>query len=65
MFWAALIGKVVRPFRVLDALKIKARSYTKFLQDNLFLAWYRKQCPASFKSKKIFMQDNAPPHAAR
>ena len=65
MFWAALIGReVVGPFRVPDGLKMNAQSYTKFLQDN-FIPWYRKQRPASFKKKIIFMQDNTPSHAAR
>ena len=36
----------------------------KILQDN-FIPWYRKQRPVSFKKKIIFMQDNAPSHAAR
>ena len=65
IFWAALIGKVVvGPFRVPDGLKMTAQSYTKFLEDN-FIPWYCKQPPASFKKKIIFMQDNAPSHAAR
>ena len=58
MFWAALIGKeVVGPFRVPDGLKMNAQSYTQFLKENLL--------PAAFKKKIIFMQDNAPSHAAR
>ena len=40
------------------------QSYTKCLQDK-FISWYRKQRPASFKEKIIFMQDNTSPHAAR
>ncbi|CAB3986813.1 Hypothetical predicted protein [Paramuricea clavata] len=43
---------------------MNAQSYAKFLNDN-FIPWYRKQRPASFKKKIIFMQDNAPSHAAR
>ena len=54
MFW---------PFRVPDDLKMNAQSYTRFLQDN-FIPWYHKQRPVSFKKKIIFMQDNAPSHAA-
>ena len=49
---------------VQDGLKMIAQSYTKFLEDN-FIPWYRKQHSASFKKKIIFMQDNAPSHAAR
>ena len=65
MFWAALIGReVVGPFPVPDGLQMNAQSYRKFLQDN-FIPWFRKQRPASFKKKIIFMQDCAPSHAAR
>ena len=65
MFWAALIGnEVVGPFRVPDGLKMNAVTYTKFLKEN-FVPWYRRQRPAAFKKKIIFMQDNAPSHAAR
>ena len=53
----------VGPFRVPDDLKMNAQSYTRFLQDN-FIPWYHKQRPVSFKKKIIFMQDNAPSHAA-
>ena len=56
--------EVVGPFRVLDGLKMNAQSYTKFLQDN-FIPCFCKQRPVSFKKKIIFMQDNAPSHAAR
>ena len=47
-----------------DELNMNAQSYTTFLEDN-FIPWYRKQHPASFKKKIIFMQDNAPANAAR
>ena len=63
--WAALtFREVVGSFRVPDGLKMNAQSYTKFSQDN-FIPCYCKQRPASFKKKIIFMQDNAPSHAAR
>ena len=67
MFWTALIGKVeIGPFLVPDGLKMTAQSYTKFLEDNFIpCMMYHKQHPASFKKKIIFMQDNAPLHAAR
>ena len=44
--------------------KNECRDVYKILKEN-FVPWYRRQRPAAFKKKIIFMQDNAPSHAAR
>ena len=49
-------------FRVKDGVKITAETYTAFLKEFL-LPWYEKKS-LSFRKKMIFMQDNAPSHAA-
>ena len=62
MFWAGIIGnELVSPFKVPDGVKMNVLTYRNFLQD--FIPWYRGKRPA-FKKKIIFMQDNAPSHAA-
>lgn len=64
MFWAGIIGnEMVGPFRVPEGVKMNAATYANFLKQN-FVPWYRKQRVA-FRRKIIFMQDNAPSHAAR
>ena len=63
MFWAAIIhDKLVGPFRVKDGVKMTAPTYIAFLKEH-FSPWYKKQSLA-FRNKMVFMQDNAPSHAA-
>ena len=63
MIWAGIINnQIVGPFCVPDGVKMCAKSYVDFLQQN-FLPWYKKQ-PLALKRKMIFMHDNAPSHAA-
>ena len=62
-FGAGIIGnELVGPFRVPDGFKMNALTYRNFLQDN-FIPWSHSKCPA-FRKNIIFMQDNAPSHAA-
>ena len=64
MFWAGIIGNMMAgPFRVPEGVKMDSANYADFLKRN-FVPWYRKQRVA-FGRKIIFMQDNAPSHAAR
>ena len=64
MFWAGIMGReLVGPFRVPDGVKMTSAKYVEFLTDH-FLPWYKKKNRA-FRSKIIFMHDNAPSHAAK
>ena len=64
MVWEEIINnEIVGLFRVKDGVKITAETYTAFLKEFL-LPWYKKKS-LSFRKKMIFMQDNAPSHAAR
>ena len=64
MFWAGIMGReLVGPFRVPDGVKMTSAKYVEFLTDH-FLPWYKKKNRA-FRSKIIFMHDNAPCHAAK
>ena len=64
MFWTAIVGDMLSgPYRVHDGVKLDSQSYVKFLSDNVF-SWYRLQS-WSFRSKCIFMHDNAPVHASK
>lgn len=63
MFWGGIIGsEFLGPFRVPDGVKMTSAKYVEFLKEH-FLPWYRSKGRA-FKSKFIFMHDNAPSHAA-
>ena len=63
MIWVGIINnQIVGPFRVLDGVKMCAKSYVDFLK-KIFLPWYKKQ-PLALKRKMIFMHDNASSHAA-
>ena len=63
MFWAGIIGnELVGPFRVPDGVKLTAVTYIDFLKQNV-LPWFKKK-PLSFKTKMVFMHDNAPSNAA-
>ncbi|KAL6456377.1 hypothetical protein MHYP_G00349200 [Metynnis hypsauchen] len=64
MFWAGMMGRqLVGPFRVPEGVKMTSAKYIEFLTDH-FLPWYKKKNRA-FRSKSIFMHDNAPSHAAK
>ncbi len=64
MFWAGIMGReLVGPFRVTEDAKMTSAKYIEFLTDH-FLPWYKKKNRA-FRSKIIFMHDNAPSHAAK
>ena len=64
MFWAGIMGsELVGPFKVPEGVKMTSAKYVEFLTDH-FLLWYKKKNLA-FRSKIIFMQDNAPSHAAK
>ena len=64
MIWVGIVNnQIVGPFRVPDRVKMCAKLYVDFLQQN-FLPWYKKQ-PLALKKKMIFMHDNAPSHTAR
>ncbi len=64
MIWAGILGsEMVGPFRGPDSVKMTSARYVEFLTDH-FLLWYRKKNHA-FQNKMIFMQDNAPSHAAK
>ena len=64
IIWAGIIDdEVVGPFRVKDGVKMTAEMYVSFLKEFL-QPWYKKKS-VSFRRNMIFMQDNAPSHAAR
>ncbi len=64
MFWAGIMGReLVGPFRVPEGVKMTSAKYIEFPTD-YFLPWYKKKNRA-FRSKIIFMRDNAPSHAAK
>ncbi len=64
MFWAGIMGReLVGPFRVPEGVKMTSAKYIEFLTDH-FLPWYKKK-NCAFRSKIIFMHDNAPSHAAK
>lgn len=64
MIWAGIVGdKVIGPFKLDQGVKLNTESYRQLL-DHTFFQWYNKQSRA-FKSKCIFMQDNAPSHASK
>ena len=64
MFWAGIMGRErVGPFRVPEGVKMTSAKLEEFLTDH-FLPWYKKK-NCAFRSKIIFMHDNAPSHAAK
>lgn len=64
MFWAGIVGEtLVGPFFVEEGVKMTSANYVKFLQDH-FLPWFNRKSK-SFKNNLVFMQDNAPSHAAK
>ena len=64
MFWAGVMGReLLGPFRCPDGVKMTSEKYVEFLTAH-FLPWYRKK-NRIFRSKIIFMHDNAPSHAAK
>lgn len=64
MFWAGNMGSdLISPFRVPQGVQMTSAKYVEFLTAHL-LPWYKKKNRA-FRSKIIFMQDNAPFHAAK
>ncbi len=65
IFWAGIINDcLLGSFRVDDnGVKINSENYMKLLSKNLIL-WYKTKS-AYFKRNFIFMQDNAPKHAAK
>ena len=64
MFWAGIVyNQVVRPFRVPEGVKMDSNSYQLFLRQN-FEPWYHG-LPPNEKKSLVFMQDNAPSHAAK
>ena len=63
MIWAGIYGdKLIGPYKVDDGVKLTSQSYCQFL-DKTFFKWYKSQS-RSFKTKCVFMHDNAPSHAA-
>ncbi len=64
MFRAGIMGReLVGPFTVPEGVKMALAKYIEFLTDH-FLPWYKKK-NCAFRSKIIFMHDNAPSHAAK
>ena len=64
MVWAGINGGTfVGPWKVPEGVKMTANTYINFLKDNLEL-WLKKQ-KLTFRRSIIFMQDNAPSHAAK
>ena len=64
MIWAGIMDDtILGPFRVPDGVKLTAKTYTKFLRENL-LPFLMKLNPIQ-KKNFLFMQDNAPSHSAR
>ena len=64
MFWAGIVDStIVGQSFVEVGMKLNSPNYVNFLQTN-FMPWYNQKSK-TFKSKLIFMQDNAPSHAAR
>lgn len=58
MFWAGILGsETVGPFRFPDGVKMTSAKYVEFLNDHFL--------NHAFRNKIIFMQDNAPSHAAK
>lgn len=63
MIWAGIIGgTLVGPWRVPDGVKMTAVAYINFLKEHLE-PWLKKQ-RVTFRRNIVFMQDNAPSHAA-
>ena len=64
MFWAGIVqSTLVGPFFVEDGVKLNSANYVEFLNSN-FMPWFNSR-PKTVKNRLIFMQDNAPSHAAR
>ena len=64
MIWAAIVNsEVIGPFKVDDGVKLNSENYCKLLDDTFF-RWYKAKT-RTFKRDCIFMQDNAPSHAAK
>ena len=64
MIWAGIVNdRIIGPFKVDDGVKMNSANYTAFLNANFF-TWYRAQ-PRGFKTKCMFMHDNAPAHASQ
>ena len=64
MFWAGIMGReIVGPFRIPEGVKMTSIMYVEFLKQH-FLPWFKKKNRA-FRSKIIFMHDNALSHAAK
>ena len=63
MMWARIHSdKLIGPYKVDDGVKPTSQSYCEFL-DKTFFKWFKSQS-RSFKTKCLFMYDNAPSHAA-
>lgn len=63
MIWGGIIGKtLVGPWRVPDGVKMTADAYIAFMKEHLE-PWMKRQRVA-FRRAIVFMQDNAPSHAA-
>ena len=63
MMWAGIHGdKLIGPYKVDDVVTLTSQRYCQFL-DRTFFKWYTCQS-RSFKSKCVFMHDNAPSHPA-
>ena len=64
MIWAGIMDDtILGPIRIPDGVKLTAKTYTKFLRENL-LPFLMKLNPIQ-KKNFLFMQDNAPSHSAR
>ena len=51
MFWAAIVGnELVRPFRVLDGVKMTSKLYIDFLKEHLVL-WHKRRVWHSEKTR--------------
>ena len=66
MFWhfsGICQREFIDPFRVEQGVKINSENYCKFLKRN-FELWVRQRPPNEGR-RLVYMQDNAPSHAAR
>ena len=64
MFWARIVGdELIGPFRVAEGVKMTAKFYIDFLKEHL-VPWHKKRT-LTFRKNMVFMNDNAPSHAAR
>lgn len=64
MIWAGIVkDEVIGPFLIPDGVKMNAKIYCKFLDDNFF-PWL-EEVPLAKRRRLIFMQDNAPSHRSQ